>query len=141
VEKAQTKDKARPEQGRTLLATSDEGEFAARLLKANDDLMAALANSYLRDEEQRNAVVIYAAQLKMFDMVEELEELVAFLNGGLSINMASRAQALQASAGIVFPQISGMKASKEEMRYIAEANKAALENRTRERGDGDKEKD
>jgi len=86
------------------------------------------------------AIVIYAAQLRMFEMTEELEDVTNFLNGGLSINMAARAQGLQAHVGMVFPSISGMKVSKDEMRFMAEANK---ENARRRRHDEDegREKD
>lgn len=112
--------------GRGLMGISDSSDLPARLLKANDDFMGALANSYIRDELQRNGIIIYAAQLKMFGMVDELEDLTCFLNGSLSINMASRAQALQAGAGMVFPSISGMKVAKQELKMMEEVNKEAV---------------
>ncbi len=109
-------------EGQGLLSATGESGFPGSLLKANEDFHSALANSYIRDEEQRNSLILYSAQLRMFAMTEELEDLTNFLNGGLSINMAGRAQGLQAHVGMVFPSISGMKVSKDEMKYMGQAN-------------------
>ena len=108
--------------GHGLLSATGDGSFPASLLKANEDFHSAIANSYIRDEEQRNNIEVYASQLCMFEMTEELEDPTNFLNGGLSINMAARAQGLQAHVGMVFPSISGMKVSKDEMKAMAQAN-------------------
>lgn len=126
-----------PGAGQGLLGATGDGSFPSALLKANEDFHTALANSYIRDEVQRNAIVIYASQLKLFDMVDELEDLVNFLNGGLSINMAGRAQGLQAHVGMVFPSISGMKVGKDELKYMGEVNKERAKAKSKDKEDED----
>jgi len=126
--------------GAGLLESSRDGNFPSSLIKANADFFSALANSSIRDEGQRNDIIDYSAQLRMFEMVEELEDLTNFLNASLSINMASRAQAAQAHSMIWFPQTSGMRLSKDEIKAYSEANITASSRRkNRENNDGDKE--
>ena len=115
--------------GKGLTAALGDHDFPLRLLEAAEDFKSALSNCSIRDEEQRNAIIIYAAQLDMFDMVEEKNDLTNMLRASISINMASRAQALQGHVGIFWPSTSGMKVGKEEQQFMAGANKAAAKAR------------
>lgn len=127
-----------PGAGVGIERTSQEGGFPEAMLKASEDFRSALANCYIKDEDQRNSIILYAAQLTMFDMVDELEDLTNFLIASISINMTSRAQALQAHVGMFFPSTSGMKVGKEEMKYMKEANKESARSRDRHSNNGDK---
>ena len=131
---------ATPRAGHGILGTSRDGGLPAEMIKSNEDFHDALANCWLRDEEQRNLVILYASQLKMFDMTEELEDLTNYLNASISINMASRAQALQGHVGMFFPSTSGMKVGKDELKFMAEANKASVRaKRNHDEEDGNKD--
>ena len=90
-----------------------ESDFPSELIKANANFETALANCCLRDEEQRNACVVYKAQLEMFGMVEEINDLVNFLNGSVSIGGYSRVLAASSHIGMLHPSALGVKLNKE----------------------------
>lgn len=124
--------------GKGLMGVSGDGQFPNELLKSNQDFNDATANCWFRDEAQRNAVILYAAQLRLCELSDDLEDLVAYLNGSLSINMTSRAQAIQAHVGMFYPQTSGMRINKDELKIYAGANKEAA--RSRRNHDEEEEK-
>jgi len=83
----------------------------------------ALAKSRLKDDNQRNLAILYYAQLKMFDMDEEIEDLILSLIattavGGHNLNLTAMTH-----VGIFFPEASGTKLDKDQRKTLADINK------------------
>jgi hypothetical protein len=118
-----------------------DSDFPSELIKANASFKAAMANCVFRDENQRNVCVLYHAQLELFEMTDEINDMVDFMNGSVSIGGYSRVLAVSAHTGLVNPSTLGVKLSKEgEAAWAAAAmnNKARRDNQI---NDGDKRED
>ena len=103
----------------------------------------ALGRCVLRDERQKNAVIIYKAQLEMFGMTEEIQDLVNWLNASAAVGGFNRSLAAMTYGRIYVPEGAGIKVSKENHKALMElqkersrANMKDGENQDRERQDG-----
>lgn len=111
-----------------MLGDAGENYFPSELMRANETFEAALANCVIRDEEQRNAIITLAAQFRMFDMTDGLQDLINFLNGSISIGGYSRVLSVSAHNKVLYPSALGVKLSKEGEKAWAGA---ALEHKRR----------
>lgn len=83
----------------------------------------ALGRCVFRDEQQRNDVNIYKDQLEMFDMTDEIESLTNWLNGSLGIGGYNRSLAAMTHAGVIIPELAGIKLSKQGSKEYIEAQR------------------
>ncbi len=119
-----------------------EGDFPSRLIQANKNFETALANCVIRDEEHRNAIIIYVAQLRLFNMAAEIQDVTNFLNGSISIGGFGRVIAASSHIGMLHPSTLGVKLHKEGEKAWAEAAMYNKRGRDRDRdGDRKEEKD
>ena len=80
----------------------------------------ALGRCVLRDDAQKNAVIVYKAQLEMFDMWDEIDDLTNWLNASAAVGGYNRSLAAMTHTMIYTPEGAGIKLSKD-------ANKTLLE--------------
>lgn len=104
-----------------FLEDSGNDNFPSELIKASETFEAALSNCVFRDEAQKNAVILLAEHLKMFNMVDELNGLTNFLNASVSVGGYSRVLATSAHIGLLHPSTLGVKLNKEGEKAWAEA--------------------
>ena len=97
----------------------------------------ALGRCVLRDERQKNAVIIYKAQLEMFDMYEEIQDLTNWLNASAAVGGFNRSLAAMTHTGIYVPEGAGIKVSKENQRALMEMQKQRNMSRGKENDTGD----
>lgn len=122
----------------SLIDGAEDREFPTRLIEANKSFKDALANCNIRDEQQRNAIIVYHAQLVMFELTEEIEELTNILNASLSIGGYGRVLAASSHIGMLHPSTLGVKLSKEGEQAWAMAamgNKRNRDNHSKEDDD------
>ena len=77
------------------------GSIPREFITIGEDFSSALGRCVLRDEEQRNAIIIYKAQLEMFDLDYEIQDLTDLLNASSAVGGRNREQALEAHVGIL----------------------------------------
>lgn len=97
-----------------------QGKLALEFITAAKNFTEALARGIFRDEAQKNAVIIYNSHLKMFDMLDELDDLTNFLVGTCSIGGYNRSASIMDDTGIYTPAGLGIKDSKEHEKAIKE---------------------
>ncbi len=97
----------------------------------------ALGRCVLRDDEQKNAVIIYKAQLEMFEMWDEIQDLTNFLNASAAVGGFNRSLAAMAHTGIYVPEGAGIKVSKENQKALMEMQKQRAIARNRDNNDRD----
>ncbi len=83
----------------------------------------ALGRCVLRDDNQKNAVVIYAAQLAMFEMWDEIDDLTNWLNASAAVGGFNRSLAAMTYTGIFVSEGAGIKFSKENQKALIEMQK------------------
>lgn len=83
----------------------------------------ALGRCVIRDERLKNAIILYKAQLELFDMDDEIQDLTNLLNAGAAVGGFNRSLAAMAHTMIYVPEGAGVKVSKETQKALTEINK------------------
>lgn len=80
----------------------------------------ALGRCVIRDEEQKNNIIIYKAQLQMFEMRPEIEDLTNWLNASAAVGGFNRSLAAMTYTNLFMPEGAGIKISKENQKALME---------------------
>lgn len=80
----------------------------------------ALGRCVLRDDDQRNSVILYKAQLEMFKMFGEIKDLTSWLNASAAVGGFNRSLAAMTYTGIYVPEGAGIKMNKESQKALIE---------------------
>jgi hypothetical protein len=83
----------------------------------------ALGRAVLRDDKQKNAIILYKAQMEMFDLDVETQDLTNWLNASAAVGGYNRLQAIMAHVGIVIPEAAGVRLSKQGSKEFIEAHR------------------
>ena len=97
----------------------------------------ALGRCTIRDDEQKNAIIIYKAQLEMFEMWNEIQDLTNFLNASSAVGGYNKSLAAMTHTGIYVPEGAGIKLSKQNQKALADIQKNREERHSRRNGDND----
>ncbi len=103
-----------------VVKIAGQSRLAQEFITAAKTFKDALARAILRDEYQKNSIVIYKAHLEMFKMTTELEDLVDHLVGTCSIGGLNRSASIMDDTGIYTPAGLGIKDTKEHEKAIKE---------------------
>lgn len=110
-----------------VVADSGDQLFPKELITVGKTRKDALGRDILRDEQQRNALIIYVAQLKMFDMVTEQDDVRDWLNASPAIDGVNRRQALMGWVRIYEPVSAGGNVDKNTQKALIETQRQRLE--------------
>ncbi len=100
-----------------------QGQLPIEFITIGKSFEEALGRCVLRDDEQKNAVIIYKAQLEMFDMYEEIQDLTNWLNASAAVGGFNRSLAAMTYSQIYVPEGAGIKVSKENQKALMEMQK------------------
>ncbi len=100
-----------------------QGQLPIEFITIGKSFEEALGRCVLRDDEQKNAVIIYKAQLEMFDMYEEIQNLTNWLNAYAAVGSSNRSLAAMTYSQIYVPEGAGIKVSKENQKALMEMQK------------------
>lgn len=106
-----------------VLHVVQPGQLAKEFITTGESFNEALGRCTIRDDEQKNAVIIYKAQLALFGMLEEIEDLTNWLNAGSAVGGFNRSLAAMVATGIYVPEGAGIKISKENQKALMELQK------------------
>jgi len=106
-----------------VLKIVKSGELAQEFITVGKSFEEALGRCSIRDDEQRNAIIIYKAQLDLFEMVDEVEDLTNWVNAGSAVGGFNRSLAAMVGTGIYFPVCAGIKVGKEDQKALMEIQK------------------
>lgn len=80
----------------------------------------ALGRCVMRDDNQRNAVNFYKAQLDLFGMWDEIQDLTNWLNSSAAVGGFNRSLAAMTHTGTIISEGLGVKVSKESRKALEE---------------------
>lgn len=120
-----------------VIKIAQPGQLAQEFITASKSFDEALARTTIRDEQQRNDIICYKAQLDLFEMTEEINQLTSWLTGAASIGGYNRSIAAMVGTGIYVPEGAGIKLSKENQKALMELQKERAMAKTS--GDHEKE--
>jgi len=109
--------------GGEVLHIVKSGELAQEFITVGKSFEEALGRCSIRDDEQRNAIIIYKAQLDLFDMTNEVQDLTNWINAGSAVGGFNRSLAAMVGTGIYFPVGAGIKVGKEDQKALMEIQK------------------
>lgn len=95
----------------------------------------ALGKCVLRDDRQRNAVIIYKAQLEMFGMTEEIQDLTDWLNASCAVGGYNRSLAAMTWDRIFVTEGAGVKVSKDQQKVLQEIKRERDRSNAKNRDD------
>jgi hypothetical protein len=121
----QNNGKKMPRQGEVqgVIHIAQPGQLANEFITDAKSFSEALAKGTLRDEQQRNDIMVYKSQLSLFDMTKEIQELTEWLIGSNAIGGFNRSIAAMVGTNIYVPEGAGIQISKENQKAIMELQK------------------
>jgi len=106
-----------------VLKIVKSGDLAQEFITVGKSFEEALGRCSIRDDEQRNAIIIYKAQLDLFGMNNEVQDLTNWVNAGSAVGGFNRSLAAMVGTGIYYPVGAGIKVGKEDQKALMEIQK------------------
>lgn len=106
-----------------VVQIAGQSSLAQEFITVGLTFAEALGRCVLRDERQKNGIIIYKAQLEMFDMTKEIEDLTNWLNASAAVGGFNRALAAMTDTDVFVPQGAGIRLSKEDQKELREVQK------------------
>jgi len=100
-----------------------QGQLPQEFITTGNTFRAALGKCTIRDTEQRNAIIAYKAQLELFGMEQEIDDLTDWLNASSAEGGFNKSLAAMVGTGIYVPEGAGIKISKENQKALLELQK------------------
>jgi len=94
----------------------------------------ALGRCVLRDDDQKNCVIVYKAQLEMFDMWTEIQDLTNWLNASAAVGGFNRSLAAMTETQVFVAEGAGIKIPKESQKALLELQKYRAQSQQRNTG-------
>jgi len=106
-----------------VIKIEGQGQLPQEFLTVGRDFDEALGKSTIRDDKQRNAIILYKAQLEMFQMWEEISDLTSWLNASGAVGGFNRSLAAMTYTGVYVPEGAGINLSKDTRKNLMEIQK------------------
>ena len=106
-----------------VVKIAQPGQLAQEFITASKSFDEALAKTTIRDEQLRNDIIVYKAQLELFEMTDEINQLTSWLTGSAAIGGFNRSIAAMVGTGIYVPEGAGIKLSKDNQKALMELQK------------------
>jgi hypothetical protein len=120
-----------------VIHIAQPGQLANEFITSSKSFDEALAKCPIRDEQLRNAIICYKAQLDMFEMTIEIGQLTSWLTGSSAVGGFNRSIAAMVGTGVYIPEGAGIKLTKESEKALMELQKQRAMSGNK---DNDKEK-
>lgn len=118
-----------------VIKIEKQGQLPEEFIKVGRDFDEALGKCVLRDDNQKNAVILYKAQLETFGLWDEIRDLTSWLNASGAVGGFNRSLAAMTYTGIYVPEGAGIKISKENQKALMEIQKLRAMGKPRESED------
>ncbi len=123
-----------------VVQIASQSQLPQEFITIGKSFEEALGRCVLRDDYQKNAIVIYKAQLEMFGMFEAIADLTNWLNASAAVGGFNRSLAAMTYTNIYVPEGAGIKVSKENQKALMEMQKQrAISQGRKEEKNGRKE--
>lgn len=104
-----------------------QSQLPQEFITSGKTFIDALGKTVFRDPNQATSVILYYAQLKLFNMDSEIEDLTNFLNAQNAIGGINKSLAAMTHTGIYLPEGAGIKMSKDDRKQLSELQKMKLQ--------------
>ncbi len=123
-----------------VIKIEEHGGLAKEFITIGRSFEEALGRCTLRDDEQKNAIIIYKAQLEIFEMDDEIQDLTNLLNASAAVGGYNRSLASMTETRIYVPEGAGIKMDKGTQKALMELQKTRGQGKREER-DGEEVKE
>lgn len=106
-----------------VIKIEEHGGLAKEFITIGRSFEEALGRCTIRDDIQRNAIIIYKAQLELFEMWEEIQDLTNWLNASAAVGGYNRSLASMTETRIYVPEGAGIKMDKNSQKALLEMQK------------------
>lgn len=106
-----------------VVKIASQGQLPQEFITIGKSFEEALGRCTLRDDRQKNAIIIYKAQLEMFGMMKEIQDLTNWLNASSAVGGYNKSLAAMTYTGIYIPEGAGIKLSKQGSKEYLEAQR------------------
>ena len=120
-----------------VIHIAQPGQLAQEFITVGKSFEEALGRCVVRDDDQRNAIIIYKAQLEMFSMIEEIKDLTNWLNAASAVGGFNRSLSAMVGTNIFVAEGAGIKLSKDNQKALMELQRQRAMGR---QGDNEQEK-
>jgi PHD/YefM family antitoxin component YafN of YafNO toxin-antitoxin module len=103
-----------------VIHIAQPGQLAQEFITVGKSFEEALGRCVIRDDDQKNAIIIYKAQLEMFSMIEEIKDLTNWLNAASAVGGFNRSLSAMVGTNIFVAEGAGIKLSKENQKALME---------------------
>lgn len=134
----ESKNKANGNQGKRSLAgvvqLANQTQLPGEFLKIGKDFEEALGRCVIRDDYQKNCIILYKAQLELFGMYSEIQDLTNWLNASGAVGGFNRSLAAMTYTGIYLAEGAGIKLGKDQQKALHELNSLKLQRHGEDKG-------
>ena len=126
-------------EGGGVVKIVQQGQLPQEFITIGKSFEEALGRCVIRDEAQKNAIIIYKAQLEMFDMRNEIQDLTNWLNASCAVGGFNRSLAAMTHDMVYVVEGTGanIKINKESQKALMEIQKQrAIGRGNKDNGDG-----
>jgi len=103
-----------------VIHIAQPGQLAQEFITVGKSFEEALGRCVIRDDTQKNAIIIYKAQLEMFGMITEIQDLTNFLNAAAAVGGFNRSTAAMVGTNIFLAEGAGIELSKDTRKALME---------------------
>ena len=92
--------------------------LAKEFIEVGKSFEEALGRCVIIDQNQQNLIILYKAQLDMFELWDEVRDLTNWLNASIAVGGFNRSLAAMVATNIYVPEGAGIKLSKESVKVL-----------------------
>lgn len=105
------------------------GQLPREFITVGNSFREALGKCTILDLAQRNAIIVYKAQLDIFNMKDEISDLTDWLNSSNAVGGINKSIAAMTEVGIYMPEGAGINLDKDTRKALMEMQRMRSENR------------
>lgn len=118
-----------------VIKIASQGQLPQEFITVGRGFDEALGRAVLRDDRQRNAIILYKAQLEMFEMWDEINDLTSWLNASAAVGGYNRSLAAMTYTGIYVPEGAGINMDKDTKKSLMEIQRMKATKEENKRND------
>lgn len=118
-----------------VIRIEGQGSLAKEFITVGRTFEEALGRCVIRDDHQRNALIVYKAQLELFGMEEEISDLTNWLNASSAVGGYNRSLTAMTDIGIFMAEGAGLPLDKDSKKALLEMQRMRIEKKDNKDGD------
>jgi len=103
-----------------VIKIEGQGQLPQEFITIGHSFEEALGRCTIRDDAQKNAIIVYKAQLELFEMWDEIQDLTNWLNASSAVGGFNKSLAAMTHTMVYIPEGAGIKLDKDSKKALME---------------------